>query len=81
MKLRSACSQMMSCLKYLTSVRKITIPALVIKFFQRLCGIGRYWCMCAKDGDKLYLPHHSVSIYEFSVHTGHLSGRIWMFGQ
>jgi hypothetical protein len=61
--------------------RRITTPPLDLKHFQRSYGIGTFWCMCAKSGDKSYLPHHSVSIYEFSAHTELLSGRIWIFGQ
>ncbi|KAH9171699.1 hypothetical protein EDB89DRAFT_2070470 [Lactarius sanguifluus] len=45
MQQQSAWFQTMSCLKYLTSIERPTIPFA-------LCGNGTYWCMYAKNGDK-----------------------------
>src|SRR6266702_3897846 len=61
----------MSYLKYLISVERIT-ATLVASY-----GSGTYYrCMYAKDVDKSYLHHHTVSISKFSAHTELLSGRI-----
>src|SRR6266702_1583148 len=75
MQQQSARSQTMSCLKYLTSVERLSGTTV------SLDGSGTYLCTCVEDGDKLYLSHHTVSISKFSAHTELLSGRIWVSGQ
>src|SRR6266702_5229983 len=72
---QSTRSQTMSCLKYLTAIEAIHIPTIPAY------GNGTCWCMYAKDGDKSYLRHHTVSISEFSAHTTLLSGRMLASGQ
>ncbi len=74
MQQQSARSQTMSCLKYLTSVERLSGTTV------SLDGSGTYLCTYVEDGDKLYLSHHTVSISEFSAHTELLSGRIWVSG-
>ncbi|KAH9065042.1 hypothetical protein EDB87DRAFT_1187070 [Lactarius vividus] len=73
---QSMCSQIMSCWKYLTSAARITTP-FVIKSY----GNGTYWRVYAKDGDKSYLSHHTVSISKYSAPSALLSGRISISGQ
>src|SRR6266702_1874729 len=75
MQRRLTCSQTMSCLKYLTT----SDPILKSAMFPS--GSGTYWCMYATGGGKSFLHHHSVLISDFSAHTKHLSGRVWVSGQ
>ena len=72
-----ACSRIMSCSTYLTSVERVT---MALQTPIAPYGNGTCWCMYANDGDKLYLRHHTVSISKFSAHTELLSG-IWVSGQ
>ena len=71
-----ACSQTMSCSKYLIPVKLIPTSTSTT-----LHGNGTYWRMYAEGGDKSYLSHHTVSISQFSAHTKLLSGRISVSGQ
>src|ERR1700761_8834150 len=75
MQQQSACFQIMHYLKYLISIEITTTTPLA------LYGNGTYLCMYAKDGDILYLHHHTVSISKFSAHSELLSGRILASGQ
>jgi len=72
---QSAFSQTMSFSKYSISIERITTTSVT------LYGNGTYLRMYVKDGDKLYLHHHTVSISKFSAHMELLSGRISASGQ
>src|SRR6266702_3931179 len=61
--------------KYSISIERITTISVT------LYGNGTYLRMYVKDGDKLYLHHHTVSISKFSAHMELLSGRISASGQ
>ena len=77
MRQRSACSQTISCLRYLISVgslRVTTTPFIT-------SGDGTYWRRYAEDGDKSYLRLHAVSNSYSFARTKLLSGNIWISGQ
>jgi hypothetical protein len=70
-----ACSQTMSCLKYLTYIERISHTPFAPH------GNGTHWCTYVEDGDWSSLRLHTVSISKFSAHTELLSGGISVSGQ
>ena len=67
---QSACSQTMSCSKYLISTDRMGSTPLT------LYGNGTCLCTYVEDGDKSYLHHHTVSISKSSANAVLFSRRI-----